>query len=127
MADQPESIAPYTRVRYLGIGDITLYAVTDDDLHTLERGGGASTLLALWTFFASVAISFLASFLVSDINSLRVFIVFVVLIIGCAIAAIITFVLWKRASGDLKATIARIRERGMSRSAGEVIEGPETR
>jgi hypothetical protein len=39
MSDQSTPIAPYTRIRYLGVGDITFYAVTDDDLRAIERGG----------------------------------------------------------------------------------------
>jgi hypothetical protein len=65
VAEEREAIAPYTRVRYLGIGDITIYAVTDDDLRIIEHGGGSPTLLALWIFFASVSASFFVSLMVS--------------------------------------------------------------
>jgi hypothetical protein len=118
-------IAPYTRIRYLGMGDITIYPVTDDDLNALERGGGASTLLALWIFFASVSASFLVSLMVSAAMSLNVFIVIVIVIVGCALSAIIAFALWKRASGDIKDTIRRIRQRGVAHAPGEVIDTTE--
>ncbi|HTT20673.1 MAG TPA: hypothetical protein VMG82_17110 [Candidatus Sulfotelmatobacter sp.] len=125
MNDERGPIAPYTRIRYLGMGDITLYPVTDDDLHTIERGGGSSTLLALWIFFASVSASFFVSLLVSSAMSIKAFIVIVVVVVGCAVSAIITFALWKRASGDIKDTIRRIRERGVAHAPGEVIDGTE--
>jgi hypothetical protein len=125
MSDRPGPIAPYTRIRYLGMGDITLYPVTDDDLHTIERGGDASTLLALWIFFASVSASFFVSLVVTDAVSLKVFIVIVIVIVGCALSAIVTFALWKRASGDIKDTIRRIRERGVAHASGEVIDSTE--
>ena len=119
-------IAPYTRVRYLGMGDITIYPVTDDDLNALERGGGASTLLALWIFFASVSASFFVSLMVSAAMPLNVFIVIVIVIVGCALSAIITFALWKRASGDIKDTIRRIRQRGVAHAPGEIIDSTES-
>ena len=103
------------------MGDITIYPVTDDDLHIIERGGSASTLLALWIFFASVSASFSISSLLASAMSLKIFIIIVIVIVACAIAAVITFVLWKRALGDIKETIRRIRERGVARAPGEII------
>jgi hypothetical protein len=104
------------------MGDIVVYSVTDDDLRTIERGGGASTLLALWIFFASVSASFLVSLLVSSATSLKVFAVIVIVIVGCAVSALVTFALWRQASIDTKDTIRRIRERGVAHAPGDLID-----
>jgi hypothetical protein len=125
MASEQGATPPYTRIRYLGMGDITLYPVTDDDLHALERGGGTSTMLALWTFFASVAASFLVSLLVNDARSIKIFIVMVIVTVGCALSAIVTFAIWRQASIDSKDIIRRIRERGVTHPSAGIVDGAE--
>ncbi len=113
MTDEQNSqrIVPYTKISLVGMGELVVYAVSEDELRLLERGGPASTFLNLAIFFTSVGASFLASLLVADVKSNRAFIVVVVVTVATLVAGFVMFVLWRRSSGDAKSAIQRIRER----------------
>jgi len=117
-----QPLIPYTEIRYVGMGEITIYLVSDDELRLLERGGISSTFLNLAIFFMSIAASFFASLLLSPPPSLRTFVVMVVLTISTAIAGLVLIFLWRRSSGDVTDTIRRIRARRVP-SGGEIVEG----
>jgi hypothetical protein len=106
-----QPIAPYTKVRWVGMGELLVYAVSEEELRLLESGGPASTFLNLAIFFSSVGATFLVSLLVEDVKSVRTFIVLTILTVVALIAGFVMFVLWRKWSGDAKSTIQRIRDR----------------
>ena len=86
MDEQPREMVPYTRIRYVTMGQLTVYFVSEEHLRMIESGGPSSTYLNLAILFLSVATTFLVSLLVSDLKSIRTFIVIVAVTIGTAIA-----------------------------------------
>ncbi|MGA9059488.1 MAG: hypothetical protein WB763_23605 [Terriglobia bacterium] len=122
MDEQPQQVVPYTRVRYVGIGQLTVYFVSEDELRMIESGGPSSTYLNLAIFFLSVGASFLVSLLLSEPKSIYKFTVIVVLTIGTAIAGFVLLVLWLRSSKDASNAIRQIRARGISASQETTIK-----
>jgi hypothetical protein len=119
---EAQPLIPYTEIHYVGMGEITIFLVSDDELRLLERGGTSSTFLNLAIFFTSTAASFFASLLLSPPPSVRTFVVMVVLTTSTAIAGVVLIFLWRRSSRDVTDTIRRIRARRLP-SGGEVVEG----
>ncbi len=117
-----QPLIPYAEIRYVGIGEITIYFVSDDELSLLEKGGASSTLLNLAIFFLSIGASFLISLLVSPSASIRVFMVTVVLTVTSGTAGLVLAILWRRSFKSVMETISRIRAR-KSLSGGKVVEG----
>lgn len=120
-APNPQPIAPYTKVRYVSMGELLVYAVSEDELRLLESGGPASTFLNLAIFFSSVGASFFVSLLLADVKSVRVFIVITILTVATLIAGFVMFVLWRKWSGDAKSTIQRIRDRARMQGQGQAL------
>jgi hypothetical protein len=120
---EAQPLVPFAEIRYVGIGEITIYFVSDDELHLLERGGTSATLLNLAIFFMSTAASFFASLLLSPPPSIRTFIVMVVLTTATAIAGLILIFLWRSSSRDVTDTISRVRAARKVASGGEVVQG----
>ena len=122
---QPQQMMPYTSIRYVGIGQLTVYFVSEDELRMIESGGPSSTYLNLAIFFLSVAASFLISLLLAEPKSIYKFTVIVVMITGTAIAGLVLLVLWLRSSKSASNVIRQIRARGVPTSEEITIKGPE--
>ncbi len=45
--EDAQPLIPYAEVRYVGIGEITIYLVADNELLLLERGGPSSKAFVL--------------------------------------------------------------------------------
>lgn len=122
--EEAQPLIPYAEIRYVGIGEITIYFVSDDELSLLERGGISSTFLNLAIFFLSVAATFFTALLLSPPppTSGRTFIVMVVLTASTAVAGLVLILLWRKSSKDVPDTIKRIRARKVA-SGGEIIKG----
>lgn len=123
MGDQkPHEIVPRTDIRYVGMGQLIVYLVSDDELRLIESGGPSSTYLNLAIFFLSVGFSFLASLIFSEAKSIDRFIVVVIVIVACLIAGSILLVLWLRSSKDATHAITRIRARLTPGAEESIIE-----
>lgn len=125
--EKPKHMVPYTEIRYVGMGEITIYLVSDDELRMLERGGPASTYLNLAIFFLSMGASFLASLLLSQPKSIGRFIIVIALTVGCSIAGVVLGVVWRRSSRDAADTVQRIRARSVPSVSGNIIESSGSR
>ena len=123
---KPQQMVPYTRIRTVSIGQLTVYFVSDDELRMIESGAPSSTYLNLAILFLSVGASFLASLLLSEPKSIYRFIVIIVLTIWSLIAGFVLLVLWRRSSKDASNVINRIRARGIPPSEGTIIAGSTT-
>jgi hypothetical protein len=122
---QPQQMVPYTKIRYVGIGQLTVYFVSDDELRMIESGGPSSVYLNLAIAFLSVAASFFVSLLLSEPKSIYRFTVIVVLTVGSAIAGIVLLVLWLRSSKSASNVIKQIRARGIATSQEVTIKAPD--
>jgi hypothetical protein len=114
MDEQPQQMVPYTRIRYVGIGQLTVYFVSEDELRMIEIGGPSSTFLNLAIFFLSVAASFLVSLLLSEPKAIYKFTVMVIVTTGTAIAGLVLLLLWLRSSKGASNVIKQIRARGVT-------------
>jgi protein-S-isoprenylcysteine O-methyltransferase Ste14 len=122
MGDEKQ-IVPYTSVRYVAMGEIVIYLISDDELRTLERGDPSSTYLNLAIFLLSVGTTFFSSLLVSSPQSTRAFIVIVVITVASAIVGVVLAILWWKSAGRVSEVVQRIRERSsVSRGASGIVE-----
>lgn len=119
--DQQELVPP-TSIRYIGLGQLKVYLVSEDELRLIEGGGPTSTYLNLAIAFLSIGASLVASLLLSEPKSIYRFVVVVVIIVGTLIAGVILLLLWRRSAKDATNAIQRIRARGIPSSTGTVIE-----
>ena len=117
-------MVPYTEVRYVTMGCLTIYLLSEDDLRMIARGSPSSTYLNLAIFFLSVGASFWVSLALTAQIRLYTYIAVVIVIVGALIAGFVLGVLWLRSAGDAKATIQRIRERGIAPSTNPLSENP---
>jgi orotate phosphoribosyltransferase len=121
---QPQQMVPYTKIRYVGIGQLTVYFVSEDELRMLESGEPSSVYLNLAIAFLSIGASFFISLLLSEPQSIYKFTVIVVLTVGTVIAGIVLLVLWLRSSKNASNVIKQIRARGISTSQEVMVKGP---
>jgi hypothetical protein len=91
-----QGMSPYAEIRYVAMGEITIYLVSEDELRLIEQGEPSSTYLNLAILFLSVGASFLASLLLSEPKSIKRFIVVIVITVGCLIAGFVLLILWRR-------------------------------
>ncbi len=124
---EENQLVPYTSVRYVGMGEIVIYLVSDDELGMLERGDPSSTHLNLAIFFLSVAVSFLVSLLVSEPKSAKVFVVMVVITVLAFMVGLVLALLWWRTSGEVTRIAQRIRDRKISPEPLSAIQDQDVR
>lgn len=118
-------VMPATSIRYVGIGELTLFLVSEDELRLLESGSAASTCLNLGIAFSSVGLGSLTSLLLSDPSkSLHKFVVVVVTTVLSLIAGFVLLVIWSRLRKHKSDAILRIRSRAIPSVGGTVIEAP---
>ncbi|KAB2900562.1 MAG: hypothetical protein F9K31_04590 [Dokdonella sp.] len=95
---------------------LSLYEITDYELESLEEGSPSSTFLNFAIAFVSIGLSFLTTLLTVKIESIYVFLIFVVLtIIGLA-AALVLFVLWRKTRSRVKDLVKKIKARAPASS-----------
>jgi hypothetical protein len=124
---EDKQIVPYTSVRYVGMGEIVIYLVSDDELRILERGDPSSTYLNLAIFFLSVAISFLTSLLVTQSKTMGAFVVMVVITVLAFMVGFVLTILWWKTSGKVSEAVQRIRDRKVSPEPPSVVDGQDVR
>ena len=118
-----QTIQPVIRVAPLG--ELKVCPVTESALNESARGSPASVHLTFALSFLSAALSFFVALLATDIPSIRVFTVFMVLLAATAIAAVVFFVFWFVQHRSSKNLVAEMKGR-MPPAAGiqEPAEGP---
>lgn len=82
------------------IDRLNIYEVSEQELTLLERGSSESLLLIFAIFLLSTAVSFLVALLSTDIPSLKVFSVFVIISVVSSVLGglLIAFWWWNRRS-----------------------------
>jgi hypothetical protein len=121
--EQPREMLPALNVRYVGIGQLTVYFVSDDELRIIERGGPSATILSLAIAFLSLGIGSFVSMMLTDLpKSMYKFTVVVILTTVSIAAGIILTIVWWRFRRDVSAITARIRARDIPSTAARVME-----
>lgn len=93
------------------VDSLSLYEVTDYELQILEQGSVGATYLNFAIFAISIASSFLVSLLTATIDSTKVFVVFInIVIIGYSFGVLL-LVLWMKTRKSQSKVIERIKER----------------
>jgi hypothetical protein len=98
-------------VRRARIERLDIYEISEAELQLLERGSPESILLNFAVFLISIAASFLIALLTTEIQSLRMFNVFVIVTVVGFVAGIILLALWARYRRSTSALLRQIRQR----------------
>lgn len=106
-----EKLAP--AIRFVPMGTITIYSVSEEELRLIETGGPSSTYLNLAIAFLSTGISVAASLLLADVRSMsdKTFVVLVTVAVASLIAGTTLLFIWRRVSKIARSTLAMIRAR----------------
>ena len=103
------------------IDSLSLYEITDHELGVLEKGSPSSIYLNFGIFLLTIGLSFLTAILTTNIESIKVFIVFVVVSAMGGISGAFLIVLWYRLRGDVTDVAGKIRERITSQEKTSAI------
>lgn len=99
---------PIIRAKF---GELTLYEISESELCELSKGSPESLHLNFAISLFSIAVSFLIALLTTDINSIKIFTVFVVItVIGFIISGIL-FVIWLKSYRSTSKLVNTIRRR----------------
>src|SRR6266540_331250 len=82
------------------VSSLEIYEITKDELATLEQGTPCGLFLNLAIFFWSAAASFFTSVIAGNIESTKVFTVFVVVVVVGIAAGIVLTLLWWQTRGE---------------------------
>lgn len=98
-------------VRRARIERLDIYEISEVELQVLERGSPESIFLNFAVFLLSTAISFLVAILTTEIQSPRIFNVFVIVTAMGFICGIFLLVLWVWYRSSTKTLLEQIRRR----------------
>lgn len=96
------------RARY---DQLTIYEISDTELHQLEQGTPESIYLNFAIFLLSIAIAFSISLLTTEIKSIKTYAFFISFTIIGYIIGILLLCLWRRSRKNIKSIIDTIKER----------------
>ena len=88
---QPEFLPAVRRAR---IERLDIYEISETELQFLERGSPESIFLNFAVFLISISASFIIALLTNEIQSSRIFTVFVIVAVVGLIVAAVLLVLW---------------------------------
>lgn len=103
-------------------GDLKVHLVSDEELTRLEEGSGQSLFLNLGIGVLSIAVSFLVALLTTQINSIKVFTVFVIITVIGFLSGTVFLILWWRTRQPISKLVQQIRDR--MPSEGEAQQFP---
>ena len=119
---RPQEVIPALEVRYVGIGELKIYCVSEDELRTIESGTPAATMLNLAIALLALGFGSLVSLLLSAPSpSFYKFIVIVLLIIVSFVGGLLLLILWRQYRIDAFDIIQRIRLRGAAPTGPPII------
>jgi hypothetical protein len=100
---------PEIRVGKLAV--LKVHQISDEELSRLEQGSGQSIFLNIAVGIISVAASFLVALLTTQIESNRLFMVFVVVVSVGFLAGMILLILWWCTRQPIRRLATEIRDR----------------
>lgn len=105
---EPEFLPAVRRAR---IERLDIYEISEAELQLLERGSPESILLNFAIFLISIAASFLIALLTTEIESVRMFNVFVIITVVGFITGLVLLALWARYRRSTSTIFRQIRQR----------------
>lgn len=108
-------------VRYAPMGEVKIYAISEDELDRLGKDGNESIYLNFSLALLPTSLSLFVTLLSTTIDSNRIFIVFLVTAIMMLIAGLILFSMWWRNRGSNQALAKKIKDR-MPAPGAPIIE-----
>ena len=99
------------KVRRGRVDSLSLYEITDHELDILEKGSPNSVYLNFGILSLTIGLSFLSSLLSVEIESNRVFFVFVILTTVGTLFGIILLVIWYRMRSAVSDVVQKIKNR----------------
>ncbi len=116
---------PAVEIRYVGIGQLTLYIISEDELRMIETGGPSAIFLNLAIGFLFLSAGLFGSLMLTEPpKSIYKFNFFMILLVASSISGLVLLVLWFRFRRDASKTIDRIRERALRSAGAAIMEGP---
>jgi hypothetical protein len=98
-------------IRIGRIGSLPVYQISEHELETLAQGSPNSTYLNLAIALLSAAISFIIALATTNIESQRLFTVFVVFAVIGSVVGVVLSVIWYRGSRSVADLVETIRKR----------------
>lgn len=118
--NQSQQLEP--RIVRATLKELTIYDVSEAELESIERGGPESLYLNFAVFFVSTAISLTVTLATTDINSVRLYIGFMIVTVVSYVAFLVLGSLWIRSLRSKKNVITCIRRRRPP--TGEPLQTP---
>ncbi len=110
MSRSPKTILQ-PAIHRVHLDKITIYDITDSELESLERGSPESILLNLAIAVLSIASSFSITLATTEIPSIKIFCVFVIVTVIAYLASFTFGLLWWQKRGSMKSVASIIRSR----------------
>ena len=115
------------KVHYGKVADLKVHLVSDEELTRLGEGSGQSLFLNFGIGVISIAASFLIALLITKIDSLKVFCVFVIVTAVGVLSGIVLLILWWCTRRPISKLVQQIRGRMPSEGEGQPFPTyPET-
>lgn len=110
---ETESPDRYVKLKVIrgSVDSLSLYEITDYELEIFEKGGPSSTYFNVAISLLSIGVSFLASILTVEINSIKTYILFSVIMIVGISGGIVSAILWHRTRSPVSHICEKIRAR----------------
>ena len=99
------------KVHYGRVADLNVHLVSDEELTRLEQGEGQSLFLIFGIAVISIAASFLITLLITKIESIKVFCIFVIITSLGFLSGIILLILWWCTRQPINKLVKQIRDR----------------
>jgi hypothetical protein len=114
-------------VRYVGMGELVIYYVSDEQLRAIEAGSPATTMFTLAIALLSIWIGSLVTLLLSAPSpSVYRFDIVIGVLLVSFFGGIILLILWSRYKRDPSDVIKRIRSRASLPMAPVIQVAPES-
>lgn len=99
------------KVKYGRAADLKVHLISDEELTRLGQGSGQSLFLNFGIAVISIAVTFLVALLITKIDSIKIFCVFVIITILGFISGIVLLILWWLTRQPVGKLAKQIRDR----------------
>lgn len=107
--DKPKELLP--EIRRGRFDRLTIYEVSETELEIIEKGSPSSLYLNFSIFLLSTGTTFLIALFTTNIASVKVFSVFVIITVIGFILGLLLLILWLRTRKSVSATVCLIKRR----------------
>jgi|GEM_PF-1544635 len=115
------------KVKYGRAADLKVHLVSDEELTRLSQGSGQSLFLNFGIAVISIAATFLATLLITKIDSIKIFCVFVIITVLGFLSGIVLLILWWFTRQPISKLVKQIRDRMPPEGEGQPFPTyPET-